>query len=309
MNKLTLTFFLFIGCTAAAGAVSTITLPDNGVYYYWIRTVGGTIGRPPASVSGTGKINLPTNLSSGATLFVLDPHSGGIADIPLSGLASVTTISVDEFHVPASTVPAVVDTTASSTGGNTTASPAPTTPPGSEPSLFSRIVTGFISLAVLAAVVVFIRSLILTKGALLIETARKVGIEVPNPDDLPLSSIEKDGKYEPPVVVRVQSIPEEAIRPPRPASTAGYLITDEGTSYGIGSKVLSIGRDDANDIVLADTSVSRRHARVELLNGAAIIVDESSANGVFVNGERIAQQPLTPGDRVHVGRVPMRYER
>jgi predicted component of type VI protein secretion system len=45
----------------------------------------------------------------------------------------------------------------------------------------------------------------------------------------------------------------------------------------------SIGRDEANDIVIEDLSVSRRHARIEELgDGQYIVIDLGSANGCYV---------------------------
>lgn len=45
----------------------------------------------------------------------------------------------------------------------------------------------------------------------------------------------------------------------------------------------SIGRDEANDIVIEDLSVSRRHARIEELgSGQYIVIDLGSANGCYV---------------------------
>jgi predicted component of type VI protein secretion system len=53
----------------------------------------------------------------------------------------------------------------------------------------------------------------------------------------------------------------------------------------------SIGRDEANDIVIEDLSVSRRHARIEELgDGQYIVIDLGSANGCFVQQSEDWQQ-------------------
>jgi len=45
----------------------------------------------------------------------------------------------------------------------------------------------------------------------------------------------------------------------------------------------SIGRDEGNDIVIEDLSVSRRHARIEELDdGRYMVIDLGSANGSYV---------------------------
>jgi hypothetical protein len=66
---------------------------------------------------------------------------------------------------------------------------------------------------------------------------------------------------------------------------------------------LTIGRDPGADVTLEDVGVSRRHARLRLTDGAApVIEDLGSANGTFVNGERIAgERRLADGDELQIG--------
>lgn len=51
---------------------------------------------------------------------------------------------------------------------------------------------------------------------------------------------------------------------------------------------LTIGRDQGRSIVLPSKTASRKHARLDLVNGMPVIVDEGSSNGTLVNGTRIA---------------------
>ena len=69
-----------------------------------------------------------------------------------------------------------------------------------------------------------------------------------------------------------------------------------------GKKRLTIGRDRKNDVVLADTAVSRQHAEIfPSLNGF-YIRDLRSSNGVLVNHTRITNPyQLTHGDRIGIG--------
>ena len=68
-----------------------------------------------------------------------------------------------------------------------------------------------------------------------------------------------------------------------------------------------LGRDSAADITLDDPGVSRRHAEIRVTHDGPHLVmglrDLGSTNGTYVNGERIASQRLSDGDRVTVGRV------
>jgi adenylate cyclase len=69
---------------------------------------------------------------------------------------------------------------------------------------------------------------------------------------------------------------------------------------------LTIGRHVDNDVVFADSAVSRNHARIEYRtdDDLLLIEDLASANGTFVNQFRLApHEPfrLTGGDRIRIG--------
>jgi pSer/pThr/pTyr-binding forkhead associated (FHA) protein len=72
---------------------------------------------------------------------------------------------------------------------------------------------------------------------------------------------------------------------------------------------IAIGRATANDVVLADPSVSRRHARVERSVQGCEIIDLGSANGVTVNGIKVARYTLKPGDVFGIGDSSLRFVR
>ncbi len=77
----------------------------------------------------------------------------------------------------------------------------------------------------------------------------------------------------------------------------------------LGSEPLSIGRDAANDIPLADSAVSRRHARIEATSaGAYRIVDLESGNGILHQGRRVDSLALYPGCEVEIGGAVLRFE-
>ena len=63
-----------------------------------------------------------------------------------------------------------------------------------------------------------------------------------------------------------------------------------------------IGRDPQCDIPIADSVVSRRHAEVVLLAGKWWIQDCNSANGIFVNGQRVDRICIGHGLEVELGR-------
>lgn len=69
--------------------------------------------------------------------------------------------------------------------------------------------------------------------------------------------------------------------------------------------VVLVGRDDECDLVLASKRVSRKHCCLAEVNGRLAVRDLDSTNGVRVNGEKVVQTWLTPGDEVKIG--PFRF--
>ena len=62
-----------------------------------------------------------------------------------------------------------------------------------------------------------------------------------------------------------------------------------------------LGRHSECDVLIRDSSISRRQARLEQNGGAVSIVDLDSANGTWVNGVRIIKKTLSPGDEITLG--------
>lgn len=75
-----------------------------------------------------------------------------------------------------------------------------------------------------------------------------------------------------------------------------------GTLIPVGPEPIVIGRDEEATVVLADESLSRRHARFVKLHGRYFIQDLDSTNGSFVDGRRITEaEALEDGARVQLG--------
>lgn len=64
-----------------------------------------------------------------------------------------------------------------------------------------------------------------------------------------------------------------------------------------------IGRKPDADLRIPLADISRSHCEVSLNGGGATLRDLGSSNGTFVNGERIAERRLKPGDLVKIGPV------
>jgi pSer/pThr/pTyr-binding forkhead associated (FHA) protein len=106
--------------------------------------------------------------------------------------------------------------------------------------------------------------------------------------------------------------------PPAPAA-GGVAVAQATTLVGIdgalaGQRVaipptgLTIGRETDNMLIIPDPSVSRHHARIVFENGALVVYDLNSTNGVYVNEQRISKQSLRAGDIVRFGMARFRIE-
>lgn len=64
---------------------------------------------------------------------------------------------------------------------------------------------------------------------------------------------------------------------------------------------IRIGRAPDCDLILHDSRVSRRHARLVARDGVLVLTDLRSTNGTRVNGHRVTEVVLGAGDRIDVG--------
>ncbi len=98
----------------------------------------------------------------------------------------------------------------------------------------------------------------------------------------------------------------ETARPPRTGLKLRIVTSRAegvaGREIALAGQSLSIGRVEGNEVVVADQSMSRRHASLELLpDGRVIVRDNGSSNGVVVDGKRVPEAELQPGQRFALG--------
>jgi hypothetical protein len=67
-----------------------------------------------------------------------------------------------------------------------------------------------------------------------------------------------------------------------------------------------IGRSSACQLVLGDDTVSRRHAELRIERGRWLLRDLGSSNGTWVNGRRVVEAEVRPGDVLHLGGCRLR---
>lgn len=69
-----------------------------------------------------------------------------------------------------------------------------------------------------------------------------------------------------------------------------------------------VGREPSCEIVVSDGSVSRKHARIEPRGGSWFVVDQGSANGTFLDSQRVAETALRNGQELRFGAVGFKVE-
>ncbi|MDX9735859.1 MAG: RDD family protein [Thermoanaerobaculia bacterium] len=70
----------------------------------------------------------------------------------------------------------------------------------------------------------------------------------------------------------------------------------------LAGKEVLIGRGKENGLVLEDHAVSRHHARIVEEAEGHLLIDNNSANGSWVNGQRVTEARLKPGDQIRLGK-------
>jgi hypothetical protein len=92
---------------------------------------------------------------------------------------------------------------------------------------------------------------------------------------------------------------------PRPANA--FLIVEGSRTYPLRQAVINIGRRTDNHLILDDPRISRSHAQLRAIRGHYILFDLNSTGGTYVNGQRIVQQQLKPGDVISLAGYALIY--
>jgi pSer/pThr/pTyr-binding forkhead associated (FHA) protein len=81
-----------------------------------------------------------------------------------------------------------------------------------------------------------------------------------------------------------------------------------GRTQDLKADTTTIGRVEDNSFQIAEPSVSSHHCEV-LLRGAEVVVrDLNSTNGTFINGDKVTESVLKPGQILRLGQIEMRLE-
>ncbi|MEO1979476.1 MAG: FHA domain-containing protein, partial [Fuerstiella sp.] len=94
--------------------------------------------------------------------------------------------------------------------------------------------------------------------------------------------------------------------------TATLLVINgpnRGTRFDVArNDELIIGRSVGTHIRVDDTEMSRQHAKVFEDRGIYRLQDLDSANGTFVNGQRVTEHTLLNGDSIRLGTTLLTFQ-
>lgn len=106
----------------------------------------------------------------------------------------------------------------------------------------------------------------------------------------------------------VPAKPEEAEEPQKRPCLIMIKGDFIGQVYELDKDVTMLGRSDDIDLVVSDTSISRRHAMIVNRLEGFHVSDLGSTNGTFVNKEPVTSAvPLKEGDKLTLGLVTFKF--
>lgn len=104
-----------------------------------------------------------------------------------------------------------------------------------------------------------------------------------------------------------QSMVREPSTTPGRLPKGAFLILDDGRHFSLDRPVINVGRRIDNQIILEEPHVSRTHAQLRVRDGRFVLFDLGSTGGTEVNGRRVKQHILRPGDVITIAKLRLVY--
>jgi len=126
------------------------------------------------------------------------------------------------------------------------------------------------------------------------------------PDEtLPRMDVRVEVAFWKPPLGQTKNLPPAADAENEQVPENAFLIIDGDTVFTLDQPVINIGRRLDNHLVIDDPRVSRLHAQLRATKGHFMISDLGSTGGTYVNGQRIRQSLLYPGDIISLAGVTL----
>lgn len=82
---------------------------------------------------------------------------------------------------------------------------------------------------------------------------------------------------------------------------------NRGKKLTLNKNLIKIGKRETNDLVIIDKTVSREHVEIEYAADSFLLRDLDSTNGTFLNGSRVKEAYLSPGDLIKCGNTTLEF--
>ena len=81
-----------------------------------------------------------------------------------------------------------------------------------------------------------------------------------------------------------------------------------GRTHELKADKTTIGRVEDNAFQIVEPSVSSHHCEVLLRGKEVVVRDLNSTNGTFINGEKVSESVIKPGQILRLGQIEIRLE-
>ena len=79
----------------------------------------------------------------------------------------------------------------------------------------------------------------------------------------------------------------------------------KGTSHELTVDRTTIGRVEDNTFQIPEASISSHHCEILRRGGDVVVKDLDSTNGTFINGEKVTETALKPGQTLRLGQIEL----
>jgi len=140
-------------------------------------------------------------------------------------------------------------------------------------------------------------------------------VEVHSAESIPRRQVSVAARYVPPespasghtVEMSTQASAAMLAELERMPDATSFLILDGRRTVLLTRPMVTVGRSFDNDVILNDSRVSRHHAQLRRRAGRYVIYDLGSSGGTYVNGDRVSECLLQPGDVINLAGVQVIY--
>jgi hypothetical protein len=115
------------------------------------------------------------------------------------------------------------------------------------------------------------------------------------------------------VAAKAAAVPAQSQAEPPPVQPVAWLTSSTGEQKMLPAalSLVRIGRHEDNDIRLVQSTVHRHHAIIyRTADAEFVITDVSGAegNGIVINGQRLNETRLRPGDTIQLGDAALTFD-